>query len=350
MKIDSKISRSIVECLVICLLISCCWTSTVCGSRSGQGPRSTGRWLYVGGSGPGNYSTIQSAINASSDGDTVYVYDNSSPYTGFINITRSITLIGENQTTTVINLDHYHKAIDAFRDNTTICGFTIHADFFGIILKANNSTISRCSIHGCDIAGIYIEDYNLNHFTGNRILNTTLTDNTFGIWCDRSLLTTIENNTIAGSNESGLLLQESFDCVIKDNTIEDGNTGIDSNYGSSNTYAHNVIRRNVIGIEFFGVTYCTIKQNAFIDNNKNAHYVASPSVLLFAKIGHWDNDDYFSRHLRILGPNFWVKNFWDQPRLLPYVIHGDRYNWKDPYNAGLPVIAFDWRPALKWIP
>ena len=34
---------------------------------------SRGNWLYVGGSGPGNYTRIQDAINASSDGDTVFV-------------------------------------------------------------------------------------------------------------------------------------------------------------------------------------------------------------------------------------------------------------------------------------
>ena len=33
-----------------------------------------GTWLYVGGSGPGNYTRIQDAINDSSDGDTVFVY------------------------------------------------------------------------------------------------------------------------------------------------------------------------------------------------------------------------------------------------------------------------------------
>ena len=32
-----------------------------------------GNTLYVGGSGPGNYSSIQDAIDNASDGDTVYV-------------------------------------------------------------------------------------------------------------------------------------------------------------------------------------------------------------------------------------------------------------------------------------
>ncbi len=37
-------------------------------------PTSRGNWLYVGGSGPGNYSKIQDAIDNAFDGDTIIVY------------------------------------------------------------------------------------------------------------------------------------------------------------------------------------------------------------------------------------------------------------------------------------
>jgi len=37
-------------------------------------PISRGNWLYVGGNGPGNYTTVQSAINAANPGDTIYVF------------------------------------------------------------------------------------------------------------------------------------------------------------------------------------------------------------------------------------------------------------------------------------
>ena len=36
---------------------------------------SNGKTFYVGGSGPGNYTRIQDAINDSRDGDTVLVYN-----------------------------------------------------------------------------------------------------------------------------------------------------------------------------------------------------------------------------------------------------------------------------------
>jgi hypothetical protein len=36
---------------------------------------SKGNWLYVGGSGPGNYTKIQDAIDNASNGDTVFVFN-----------------------------------------------------------------------------------------------------------------------------------------------------------------------------------------------------------------------------------------------------------------------------------
>ena len=35
-----------------------------------------GNILYVGGSGPGNYTKIQDALDNATEGDTVYVYSN----------------------------------------------------------------------------------------------------------------------------------------------------------------------------------------------------------------------------------------------------------------------------------
>ena len=44
--------------------------------RESNNPISIGNTLYVGGSGEGNYSSIQNAINDSTDGDTVFVFRN----------------------------------------------------------------------------------------------------------------------------------------------------------------------------------------------------------------------------------------------------------------------------------
>jgi hypothetical protein len=68
-------------------------------------PNSRGNWIYVGGSGPGNYTSIQNAINQANNGDNIYVYDDSSPYYENLYIDKSISLIGENKDSTIIDGD-----------------------------------------------------------------------------------------------------------------------------------------------------------------------------------------------------------------------------------------------------
>ena len=55
-------------------------------------PISNGKTLYVGGTGEGNYTTIQDAIDNASEGDTVFVYAYSSPYYENVAIKKSINL------------------------------------------------------------------------------------------------------------------------------------------------------------------------------------------------------------------------------------------------------------------
>ena len=94
-------------------------------------PLSKGKILYVGGYLKdnyfeyGNYTSIQSAINDANDGDTVFVYDDSSPYYENIWINRSVNLIGENRNTTIIDGNFKGSVIKINSDNVVVCGFTL---------------------------------------------------------------------------------------------------------------------------------------------------------------------------------------------------------------------------------
>ena len=50
--------------------------------------------LYVGGGGPGNYTTVQEAIDAANDGDTVYVFGGT--YYENVIVNKRLSLIGES--------------------------------------------------------------------------------------------------------------------------------------------------------------------------------------------------------------------------------------------------------------
>src|SRR4030042_4312728 len=94
--------------VIIALFLSLVFISTANASVFGEFSSSillrnyTGDILYVGGTGPHNYSRIQDAIDNASTGDTLFVYANSSPYYENIIIEKEhIKLIGEDKYSTI---------------------------------------------------------------------------------------------------------------------------------------------------------------------------------------------------------------------------------------------------------
>ena len=112
-----------------------------------------GNTLYVGGSGPNNYTTIQSAINDAVDGDTVFVYNGTYTYKksgnrGMIDIReKSISLIGEDKNTTILdgNFTNGHGIVHVDAEIFSISGFTIKnswgitGPWFGIEIGFNDN-------------------------------------------------------------------------------------------------------------------------------------------------------------------------------------------------------------------
>jgi len=82
-----------------------------------------GKILYVGGLGPGNYSSIQDAINDICIGGTVFVYNGT--YCENIVINKNVNLVGEDRNFTVIDGRGSNKAVRIAADNVCVNGFTI---------------------------------------------------------------------------------------------------------------------------------------------------------------------------------------------------------------------------------
>jgi len=110
---------------IILLFVGTCTIPASAQNTEKSQSTSRGNWLYVGGSGPGNYTRIQDAINASSDGDTVFVYDDSSPYLENILIDKSISVVGEDCNSTVILGNSSTDILTINRERVLLSGFTI---------------------------------------------------------------------------------------------------------------------------------------------------------------------------------------------------------------------------------
>jgi len=221
-------------------------------------PQATSRgWLYVGGSGPGNYTRIQDAIDNASIGDTVFVFDDSSPYLEPLFINKSINLIGKDKNTTAIDGNQsgpYGCNIDITADSVVISNFTFlnikgYYEFSIVKIQSDENQIrnniftpnKRCR-------GIYV-------LNGDRNL---ITENIFdGIYND-GITTEYANNTIISENifkgdDSGIKVFDSKNNIISSNQLLGAYfIGIFVS-GRNNTVSENCIRHAEDGIDASGI-------------------------------------------------------------------------------------------------
>jgi parallel beta-helix repeat protein len=211
---------------------------------------SNGKTLYVGGSGPGNYSLIQFAINDASDGDTVFVF--SGTYyvrRERISIDKSIHLIGENKETTIIDGVNFKPMIMEvdpiiwiFANGVTVSGFTIQN--CGGIMPNSDIGIHLRSSHN-NISGNIISNNNYGVLVGypyTSINHNIISDNIFFKNGDYGLVVADSHNNIVSNNvfqnDNLVLARSNYNIVSNNSFIKDG-VWVSSAY--HNTFSNNLI-------------------------------------------------------------------------------------------------------------
>ena len=166
-----------------------------------------GNTLYVGGNGTGNYSKIQDAIDNASDGDTVFVYNGI--YYEFVEIDKSINLIGENRNSTIIDasdMDNAH-AILINANYNNIQGFTLTGGwsgtaYSGVYIKSDFNTVGECNFINSEGSGITV--YGCNNLISD---NFIAENENYGIWLvgrPQIVNNTISNNSIIFNGWDGI--------------------------------------------------------------------------------------------------------------------------------------------------
>ena len=213
---------------------------------------------------PEDYATIQAAINASKDGDTIQVapdtYNENIDFNG-----KNITVEGENQETTIIDGGHNGSVVTLEGGEIAILsGFTIRngeaVSGGGIYISESNPTLTNLTISGntaIDGAGIFI------NYDSNPILtNLTISKNTAeylggGIYIKESD-PTLTNLTISGNTAEyyggGIYIDDSnlilTNLTISGNTAGNYGGGIYINYDSSITFSSSIIWGNAVSNGF----------------------------------------------------------------------------------------------------
>lgn len=261
-----------------------------------------GNTLYVGGSGPGNYTRIQDAINNSFDGQTVYVY--SGIYYESVDVNKRINLIGENRNNTIItyNIRHGHT-IAILADRVTVRGFTIS-------VNAINGNAPYCISIGS----------NYNTVSGNIL---TSNSSQYGIY-------------IGGNNN-----------IISDNIFTKLSIGIDILRGDYNTIRNNLfsnVGRYSIAME----DLC--EYNMFKLNNFS--YTAGNII-----VGTVETDFYVPHpeHTTFTMNNFYIGNFIVKGNTNSF-LNNYYSNWIGvkcllfifiPKRISVRYFIYDWQPSLK---
>lgn len=293
--------------------------------------------LYVGGSGPNNYTTIQDAIDNATDGDIVYVFDDSSPYYENIVVGKSITLQGENKDTTIIDGSNRSHGVDITADYVTVTGFTIQHchnneklnTTSGILLSSSNNTI-KDTILLQNLYGISnIRNYSLPLRTGfNNITENQFINNTGGVYFVNESNNAISKNIFSQSGV-GIMLMGALNTVVSFNTLTENGGGIMMIYTSNTLIYRNNLTYNKGGLATVDTNADHILQNNFIGNTK--HNAVSSQQFVYKNL--FMSVYYHTQFQR----NVWDENYWDGPRMFPYIIFGV---FKLHFNI-------DWHPAQE---
>ena len=373
-------------------------------------PSYRGNTLYVGGNGSGNYTTIQSAIDDAFDGDTVFVYEESSPYYEDVEVYKSINLVGEDKNTTEIFEWDEPYAITITADYVNISGFTINCYYYwgSILVESCNNNISENIIKGDWYGTIGIE---ISDNRNNTIINNDISNNQVGLYIHTSSNNTIMGNIFSSNSYFGMIAYQSSENVINNNKFQKNqhDLSIDKSYNNTilmnnfldnkccvcisiyNSYNNiislnnivqdgwgacielinnsldNIITDNInsngsIGIDIWQSCNNNTIKNNLIFNNEIGIQLSSNNNLLYhndliknnenAIAIHnntWDND-YPS------GGNYWSDytgedidgdGIGDTHYPIPGGDNQDRYPLMKPYSEHIaPFAAFKWTPEI----
>jgi parallel beta-helix repeat protein len=320
---------------------------------------------HLGSEVPSDYPKIQAAINAANDGDTIFV--TSGTYYENVVTNKSISIVGENKTNTIIDGSLNGNVVNITVSNVKVSGFTIrrsgtNTDYSGIWISGpSTSNIITSNILTENYNGIYL----LSNSANNTISENIVNGNTYnGIYLSASSNNTIRGNLAAYSSRGIELYYSSDNNTLEENNIVMNGEGLRIDYSSNNMINQNQIEQNAYGILLFYSTNNNIVENSVAGNNQSGIYIWSETsgnefyhnkmdnpnqVHDLGSLNVWDNGypsggNYWSGYIDVDNNKGPYQNItgsdgiWDNP----YIINSnntDLYPLAFPYETQPPTIT-----------
>ncbi len=289
---------------------------------------------------PGNgtkswpYCKIQYAIDNSIDGDTIYVL--SGTYKELITINKTISLIGENSSNTIIG-GYFNSENDVI---ITIDADNINIINFSIATVEGTWIDSTRNVRSC--TGITVKEQENCTISNNIFYNLSTWEGANGIEILNCNNITIKNNIFSNIKRFGITSDHTNNLTIYNNVFYEIELyGIWISCCKKNKIISNKISNTKIGIILVKANNNLIKRNDVFNNsqkiislkNSNSNdilennFINNPPSSLF----------YHSSN------NNWNKNYWDRSRISPKIISG-----RTGSNSLKPTFDFDFNPSSKY--
>jgi parallel beta-helix repeat protein len=333
-----------------------------------------GNTLYVGGMGPGNYTSIQGAIDDADSGDTVFVFNDSSPYYEHLFLNKTISLVGEDRDSTVVDANHIGSVVRIYADGCLVSGFTLkncqtpgQTHYFDVvkIFDSNNVVVSDnilsigemeynhavsavwlynscyCNISGNVISELswvqassgvsfysnscfntvsgniiskYVDGVRVEWYggcDGNMIIGNHISNSTDGIDLTGCNGTKIMDNIIEYNEDEGIKLDDAVHTVVSGNVIRYNGEGYEFDCGV--TLLSEGCRYNTVSGNIISNNYPTGIQVIYAFNNVISGNNFIDNYGLGGTPEKWWGNAYFSLPFRLksfIGANSWDNNFW----------------------------------------
>ena len=210
---------------------------------------SAAKTWYVDDDGGQDFTRIQAAVVAASDGDTIYVYEGY--YNEIVTLDKELTVMGENKTTTIIDGNKIKDVVKMTADNCSLCEFTVKnsaSSYAGVsIYEGKNANVSGNKIDEC-YYGVWIRHGScVNHTSGALVADNKISSGIYkdsiGICVTGSNYNTIIGNDVQVTNSGrAIYMGTSNHNTITDNYLNGNDYGIYIGLSSEhNTVANNDI-------------------------------------------------------------------------------------------------------------
>jgi len=200
--------------------------------------------LYVGSA--ETYKTIQSAIDAANDKDTIYIYNGI--YNENLIIDKPITLTGEDTGNTIVKGVNKDTVINITATDVTITNLEItgniidenNRSYAGIyLINSNIISITNCNILDCQVA------MRIWKSTDITVSSCNITNNIGGINPWNSSYVNITYSGVSTNKLYGVsIINSSYIHIFYSNIIDNNGSGIAMSYSQNNRISYNLIKNN----------------------------------------------------------------------------------------------------------